>query len=336
MPRRFKMTIGGRKEMLLIRQAIATLCALFMLVATASGQPYPSRVVKLVVPYPPGGVVDITARLLAEHLQRELSATIIVENRAGAGGTLGANSVARAEPDGYTLLFSGAATHAFAPALYKTLPYDPVADFVPITQVSEGHLALAVLADSPIKDIAGFVATMKDKGEASNYASNGHGTYPHLAMELLKQTAGVQLTHVPFRGGNESVTALLGGQVQATLNHLPVIQPQAGAGKFRVLATSGGTRAELLPNIPTLKESGYDVVATAWFGLFAPAKIPDGIVERISAAVSRAAKNPAFGERLRAQGDEINVRGPEAFRALQKSELEKWKRVIDKAGITLN
>jgi tripartite-type tricarboxylate transporter receptor subunit TctC len=292
--------------------------------------------VKLVVPYPAGGAVDIIGRLLAEHLQRELNATIVVENKAGAGGVVGANSVAKAAPDGYTILLSGAATHAFAPSLFKALPYDPLADFIPITQVSEGHLALTVRADSGIKDLAGFIATMKDKGASSNYASNGSGTYPHLAMELLKQTAAIELMHIPFKGGNEAVTALLGGEVQVTLNHIPVVQPQAEAGAFRVLATSGTTRAQAFPDVPTLKESGYDIMASAWFGLFAPAKTPREIVERIHAAVARIAKDPGLLAKLRAQGDEIRVEGPDSFLALQKSELEKWKKVIAKAGIVIN
>jgi tripartite-type tricarboxylate transporter receptor subunit TctC len=155
--------------MLLIRQAIASLCALFTCVVAASGQPYPNRIIKLIVPYPPGGVVDITGRLLADHLQRELNATIVVENKVGASGTLAANFVAKAEPDGYTILFSGAATHAFAPALFKTLPYNPIAHFVPITQVSEGPLGLTVAANSGIEDLAGFITTMKEKGGTSNY-----------------------------------------------------------------------------------------------------------------------------------------------------------------------
>lgn len=152
----------------------------------AEGQQYPSRVIKLVVPYPAGGVVDVTGRLLAEHLQKELNGTIVVENKPGAAGTIGAAFVARAEPDGYTLLLSGAATHAFAPALQKSLPYDPIADFAPITQITDGPLALCISSTSPIKDLTGFVAEMRAKGQDTNYASNGFGTYPHLAMELLK------------------------------------------------------------------------------------------------------------------------------------------------------
>jgi len=278
--------------MLRVARVIASFCALFIFTTAASSQTYPSRVIKLVVPYPAGGAVDITGRLLADQLQKQLNATVIVENKVGAAGTLGANFVAKSAPDGYTILLSGAATHAFAPWLYKSLPYDPVTDFAPITEVTEGYLALTVSADSSIKDVGGFIAAAKEKGASMNYASNGYGTYPHLAMELLKQTAGIEITHIPYKGGNESITALLGGQVQVTLNHLPVVQPQAAAGTVRVLATSGSTRAQVFPNIPTLKESGSDVVASAWFGLFAPAGTPREIIDRLSAAVARAAKDP--------------------------------------------
>jgi tripartite-type tricarboxylate transporter receptor subunit TctC len=319
-----------------IRQFIASLCALLALSTTAHSQSYPSRIIKLVVPYPAGGAVDITGRLLADQLQKQLNATVIVENKVGAGGTLGANFVARSAPDGYTILLSGAATHAFAPWLYKSLPYDPVTGFVPITEVTEGYLALAVSANSSIKDVAGFIAATKEHGASMNYASNGYGTYPHLAMELLKQTAGIEIAHIPFKGGNESMTALLGGQIQVTLNHLPVVQPQAAAGTVRVLATSGAARAQAFPNVPTLKEAGYDVVASAWFGLFAPAGTPREIIDRLSAAVAQAANDPAFKAKLRAQGDEVHVEGPDSFAALQKSELEKWQKVIEKAGIVLN
>lgn len=315
------------------RAAAAVVCLLLACATTASAQPYPNRVIKLIVPFPAAGVVDITGRLLAEHLQKEINATIVVENRPGAGGTVGANFVARAEPDGYTLLLSGAATHAFAPSLFKTLPYDPIADFVPITQVSEGPLGLTVGVNSGINDVAGFVAAMKEKGASSNYASNGYGTYPHLAMELFKQTAGIQITHVSFRGGNEAITALLGAQVHATLNHVPIILPQANAGAIRVLATSGASRSQVLPRIPTLKEVGHDVVASAWFGLFAPAKTPLDIVNVVAAGVDRVAKIPVFKEKLLAQGDEVRVAGPANFLTYQRSELETWTRVIGKAGI---
>ena len=302
-------------------------------ICAAEAQQYPSRVIKLVIPYPAGGVVDVTGRLLAEHLQKELNGTIVVENKPGAGGTIGATFVARAQPDGYTLLLSGAATHAFAPALFKSLPYDPVADFAPITQVTDGPLALCVSSTSEIKDFASFVAHLKAKGAATNYASNGYGTYPHLAMELLKQTAGFQSVHVSFRGGNEAVTALLAGQVNLTFNHIPNVLPHIEQGTFRVLATSGSTRAQVLPKVPTVKEAGYDIVASAWFGLFAPAKTPPPIIDQVYQGVAKALQDTEVRNRLIAQGDEPVAKGPDKFRELQLSEMKTWIPVIRAAKI---
>jgi tripartite-type tricarboxylate transporter receptor subunit TctC len=302
-------------------------------VVPAEAQQYPSRVIKLVIPYPAGGVVDVTGRLLADHLQKELNGIIIIENKPGAGGTIGANFVARAEPDGYTLLLSGAATHAFAPSLYKSLPYDPVADFAPITQVTEGPLALCVPSASEIKDLGQFVSYLKAKGATTNYASNGNGTYPHLAMELLKQKAGFESVHVPFRGGNEAITALLGGQVDFTFNHIPNVLSHVEQGTLRALATSGSSRARVLPQVPTVKELGYDVVASAWFGLFAPARTPRPIIDQIYQGVSKVLENTDLKRRLLAQGDEALAEGPDKFRELQLTELKKWTAVIGAARI---
>lgn len=302
-------------------------------ISAADAQQYPSRVVKLVIPYPAGGVVDVTGRLLAEHLQQELKSTIVVENKPGASGTIGATFVARSEPDGYTLLLSGAATHAFAPSLFKSLPYDPVADFEPITQVTDGPLALCVLSTSEIKDLAHFVSYLKAKGAGTNYASNGYGTYPNLAVELLKQTAGFQSVHVAFRGGNEAVTALLAGQVDFTFNHIPIVLSHVEHGTFRALATSGAKRAQVLPKVPTVKEAGYDVVASAWFGLFAPAKTPRPIIDQIYQSVAKALQSTDLRKRIIAQGDEPLAEGPDKFRELQTGELKKWTTVIRAAKI---
>jgi tripartite-type tricarboxylate transporter receptor subunit TctC len=227
----------------------------------AVAQDYPNRVVRLVVPFPPGGVVDISGRLLAEELARQLGANVIVENKVGAGGTIGAAEVARAPADGYTILLGGAATHAFAPWVYKQLRYDPVKDFVAVTQFTEGPLALCVNATSNTGTLADFVKTMKTGSAALNYASNGNGTFPHLSVELMNQALGAKPQHVPFPGGAQAVTALMGGQVQFTQNHIPVVQAHVKSGRLRVLATTGATRSPSFPDAPTLKESGVDVVA---------------------------------------------------------------------------
>ncbi len=302
----------------------------------ALAQPFPNKVVRIIVPYPPGGVVDLTGRLLADQLRRELGGTVIVENKPGAGGTVGAAAVARSPADGYTILFSGAATHAFAPWLHKELPYDPVKDFIPVTQLTEGPLALCVNASSPATDLRGFIEMLKSRGEAVNYSSNGNGTYPHLSVELLKQATGLKPVHVPYKGGGEAVTALIAGEVQFSQNHIPIIQPHTKAGgRLRVLATTGSVRSSAFPDVPTLKEAGYDVVASAWFGLFVPAGTPRAIVDRLYEATAAAAKSPGLREKLAAQGDELVVEGPEKFREYQLAELEKWKRVISATGLTL-
>jgi tripartite-type tricarboxylate transporter receptor subunit TctC len=299
-------------------------------------QDYPNRPVRLVVPFPPGGVVDISGRLLAEELSRQLGVNVIVENKVGAGGTIGAAEVARSPADGYTILLGGAATHAFAPWVYKQLRYDPVKDFVAVTQFTEGPLALCVDATSGAGTLGEFVKAMKSGGAALNYASNGNGTFPHLSVELMNQALGAKPQHVPFPGGAQAVTALLGGQVQFTQNHIPVVQAHVKSGRLRVLATTGVTRSPSFPDAPTLKESGIDVVASAWFGLFVPAGTPAAVVERIHKATAAAASSPVLRERLAAQGDEVKVEGPARLQAFQVAELEKWRRVITSTGLKLD
>jgi tripartite-type tricarboxylate transporter receptor subunit TctC len=302
---------------------------------TAFAQAYPSKIVRLIVPYPPGGVVDITGRLLADQLSKQLGNNVIVENKPGAAGMIGATAVARSPADGYTVLFSGAATHAFAPSLYKEMQYDPVKDFIPVTQLVEGPLALCVNAASPITDLPGFVEMLKAKGNTVNYSANGNGTYPHLSVELFKQITGLQPVHVSYRGGGQAITALIAGEVQFSQNHIPIVLPHVRSGRLRVLATTGATRSSVFPDVPTLKEAGYDVVASAWFGLFAPAGTPRPIVDRLYEATAAAAKVPELRAKLMAQGDEIVVEGPDKFLAYQLSEIDKWKKVIARAGLKL-
>lgn len=299
-------------------------------------QDYPNRVVRLIVPFPAGGVVDIAGRLLAEELTRQLGANVIVENKVGAGGTIGATEAARAPADGYTILLGGAATHAFAPYVYKQLRYDPVKDFAPVTLFTEGPLALCVNATSAITNMKEFMQTVQRNGDAMNYASNGNGTFPHLSVELMNQILGVKPQHIPFPGGPQAITALIGRQVQFTQNHIPVVQAHVKSGRLRVVATTGATRSQAFPDVPTLKESGIDVVASAWFGLFMPAGAPPAVVERIHQATLAASKSQILRDKLAAQGDEVKVEGPARFQAFHAAELEKWRRVINTAGLKLD
>ena len=316
----------------LIRNAALVIFSLWVS-GFVSAQEYPNKPIQLVVPYPPGGVVDITGRLLADQLSRELGKQVIVINKPGAGGTIGADFVAKSPPDGYTILIGGAATHAFAPAMYKQLRYDPIKDFVPITQFTEGPLALTVNASAGIASVDEFFRVLRSKGDGANYSSNGIGTFPHLSVELLKQKTGTKAVHIPYPGGGQAVVALISNEVLFSQNHLPVVLPQAQANRVRILATTGASRSSVLPDVPTLKESGYDIVASAWFGLFAPAGTPQPIIQKLYEATALAAKSPALREKLALQGDDISVAGPAKFSAFQKSELEKWKNVIAVAEI---
>ncbi len=310
--------------------------ALTGMTASSWAQDYPHRVVRLIVPFPAGGVVDISGRLLAEELGRNLGVSVVVENKVGAGGTIGAAEVARAPADGSTILLGGAATHAFAPWIYKQLRYDPVKDFAPVTLFTEGPLVLCVNSTSAITTMKEFMQTLKRNGDAMNYASNGNGTFPHLSVELMKQSLGVKPQHIPFPGGAQAITALIGRQVQFSQNHIPVVQPHVKSGRLRALATTGGARSSAFPDLPTLKEEGIDVVASAWFGLFMPAGTPPALVERIHQATLAASKSQSLRDKLAAQGDDIKVEGPARFQAFHAAELEKWRRVIANAGLKLD
>jgi tripartite-type tricarboxylate transporter receptor subunit TctC len=315
--------------------SLALILGALGLAGPAQAQAWPgSDAVRLVVPFPPGGVVDIIGRVLAEQLAPALPGTVIVDNRAGAGGTIGAQHVSRASADGLTLLLGGAATHAFAPSIYKSLQYDPVKDFVPITQVSEGPLVLVVNAASDVKTLDDFMRKVAASGSSLNYASNGTGTYPHLAVELLKQSAGFKATHVPYKGGGQAMMALMANEVNFSLNHIPVVLGQIKSGRLRALATAGAERSPLFPDLPTLREAGHNVVASPWFGLFAPAGTPRIIIDRVAEATAKAMGTKEVREKMDAMGDQVAVHGPEAFAKFQAAELALWSKVIQAAGVT--
>lgn len=319
--------------MKLVARTALILISLLGSIGTAFAQDYPSKVVHLVVPYPPGGVVDLTGRILVDQLNRTTGGKFIVVNKPGAGGTIGAEFVARAPADGYTLCLCGAATNAFAPFIYKDLRYDPAKDFEPVTLFTEGPLVLTVNAASSIKNLDDFFVMLKESGSKVDYSSNGVGTFPHLSVELLKQSSSTQATHIPYQGGGKAVTALIANEVGFTQNHLPIIAPHIKSGRLRPLATTGESRSAVFPDVPTLKESGYEVVATAWFGVFAPAGTPQPIIKILSNAIATAAKSSELREKIALQGDELRVEGPTALKSFQAAELKKWKTVITDAEI---
>jgi tripartite-type tricarboxylate transporter receptor subunit TctC len=321
--------------MKLMHLALGTLALAALAGQAPAADDYPTKPISIVVPYPAGGVVDIVGRLVADKLGTSLGKRVIVENKPGAGGTIGAAAVARAAPDGYTLLLGGAATHVFAPLLYKSVPYDPVKQFAPITQLTAGPLVLVVNAGLPVHTVTEFLAHLRTNGDHVNYSSNGKGTFPHLAVELLRQAAGVNPTHVPYNGGPPAILALASGDVAFSVNHIPNVLAQIRAGKIRPLATTGLARSSAFPDLPTFDQAGFKGFETsAWFGLFAPPGTPQPIVERIARDCAEALKAKDLRDKLATQGDEPVGSTPGAFAAYIQGEIAKWTKVVRQAGIT--
>jgi tripartite-type tricarboxylate transporter receptor subunit TctC len=292
------------------------------LAPAAAQSDYPARPVRIVVPSSPGGGTDILARVLADHLSRSMGGQFFVENRPGAGQMIGIESVARAAPDGHTLLMA-ASTLAINPAMYRKVSYDALKDFAPITQVAGLPNVVLVHPSLPVQSLADLIALAKEKPGHLTYASAGIGTSPHMGMELLKSMAGIDLAHVPFRGTGPAVTEMLSGRVPVGLSNTLTAIPHIEGGTLRALAVTGAKRADALPKIPAIAEAGVPgYEALQWYGLLAPAGTPPEIVARIAADVSAALK-----ERLAADGAEAVGGTPAAFATLIRDELDKWAKV---------
>jgi tripartite-type tricarboxylate transporter receptor subunit TctC len=291
--------------------------------------------VRLIVPFPAGGPTDIVARPLARFLGEALHATIVVDNRGGAGGSVGAETVARASADGRTLLMGTVGTSAINPALYKTLPYDPQRDFTPIALVAQAPVAIVVHPSQPVNDVAELVALAKRMPGKLNYGSAGSGTPGHLTGEMFKSAAGIDMQHVPYRGSAPAMTDLLGGQLQVMFDPLQSVLSNVQAGRIRAIAVSSKTRAPVLPNVPTIAESGYSgFETTAWWGLFAPAKLPPALAEALSAGVERVVAGEAFRGNLERLGVIVSPMTGRAFADFQSEELVKWGKAVRDSGAT--
>lgn len=318
--------------------AAATLGRLLFIIAAGAASPalaYPTKIVTLVVPFPAGGVVDIIGRLVADKLGAQLGTKVIVENRPGAGGTLGAAFVARAEPDGYTLLVGGAAAQVFSPLIYPNIPYDPVKSFAPIIQLTSGPLVLVVPQSSPVTTFPEFESFVRREGERLNYASNGPGTFPHLAAELYRQATGAKFTHIPYSGGPKAILALITNEVGFSINHIPNIMGMVKSGKLRAIATTGRKRSASYPDLPTFAEGGVTGFETsAWFALFAPAGTPNAIIDKLNAETAKALKSRDLRDKLALQGDETVGGSPEDLAAYLQAELAKWPAVVKAAKVT--
>jgi tripartite-type tricarboxylate transporter receptor subunit TctC len=303
----------------------------------AFAQGYPAKPIHLIVPFPPGGPTDIVGRLVGQKLSEGLRQPVIVENRAGAGGTVGSTAAAKAPADGYTLLYGSTSTLAIAPALYRDLAYDPRGAFAPISLVSRGAIIAAVNAQVPARTLQEFIALAKKTPGKLSYASAGSGTPPHLAAELFKSVAGVDLLHVPYKGGAPAINDLVGAQVQAIFEGEVVLLPHIKSGRVRALAITGAKRTPELPDVPTFAEAGlpqYD--AYFWSGLVAPAGTPPAVVEKLNSVLLQALNAPDAREALKRQGLEAAGTTPQQFAAFISREVERWGEVVKASGAKLD
>ncbi|WP_149538585.1 Bug family tripartite tricarboxylate transporter substrate binding protein [Siccirubricoccus phaeus] len=306
--------------------------ALPFLSGAAAAQDWPSRPIRLVVPFPPGGSTDLLARRIGEKLSPALGQPVVVENRPGAGGTTGSEMVARAAPDGATILFGVTGTHGVAPSLFPRLGYDPLKDFAPISLVVTAPLVLVVRRDLPARDLAGFIAAAKAAPGDITYGTPGNGTSMHLTGVMFDMQAGTRLSHVPYRGSGPALNDLVAGNLATMFGDLLVVLPQLRAGTIRALAVTGAQRHPLLPEVPTMAEAGLPgFLALSWQGLFAPAGTPPAIVARLANEVHAAVTAPDMREFFASQGFAIEGSAPEVFRALLETEIPKWAAVV-KAG----
>jgi tripartite-type tricarboxylate transporter receptor subunit TctC len=311
--------------------------ALLLFFNPSWAQTYPSKSIKLVVPFPPGGVADIIARPLAEGLSNDLGQSVVVDNKGGATGTIGASFVANASADGYTLLLGTSNEITMSPTLFKALPYDPNIAFTPITTVGDFPNVLVVGPSVTSKNFNEFVEFIRSKPNKVTFASSGTGSTNHLTAVLFANQAKLEIINVPYRGGGPALADLLGGQVDALFATLPSAMAQIKAGKLRALAVTGNVRSAVLPDVPTIKELGIPgVIVTTWNGVLAPAKLPPKIVKQLHDAFIHVAEEPAFKEKMISVGVEPMTSSSAEFNIRIKNEYEKWSTLIKRSGMTMD
>lgn len=323
--------VSRRDSLLALAATVALATTAFA--APARAQDFPARTVTLVVPYPAGGPVDAVARVLAEGAAASLGQAMVVENRAGASGIVGAGAVAKAQPDGYTIVLGTNQTHATNESLIKTTPYKAAVDFAPVALVAEVPHVLVARKDLPANSLADLVKLAKDQPGAFTYGSTGNGSASHLAAELFKTRAGLDLLHVPFKGAAPMTNELLGGRLDVAFATLPSVIGQIEAGNLKAIAVASPKRAAALPKVPTLTEAGVPgVEADAWFALFAPARTPAPVIDRLYRAVGAALAKDATREALAKQGMTVALKPPAELGAMIPREVEKWAGVIRISG----
>lgn len=320
--------------------AMLGMCAVFSVMlwsAAVSAQAYPTKPVKFIVAYPPGGPTDILARMLSPKLQAGLGQPFLVESRPGAGGNVGTDFVAKSPPDGYTILLSASGPLAINVTLYKSLPFDPLKDLTPVIHVASVPLVLVVHPSVPAQTVRELIALLKSKPDGYSFSSAGNGTPQHLSAELFQTMAGVKMVHVPYKGSAPAINDLVGGQVLIAFESMVAVLPQVKGGRLRALATTGTRRSSLLPDVPTVAEAGVPgYVSIAWYGVVAPGGTPKAIVDRLNAEIAKALDTPELKQRLAELGSDPVHGTPEQFGAFIKSETVRWGKVVKESGATVD
>ncbi len=303
----------------------------------ASAQDYPIKPIKIIVPFPPGGTADLMARLVSERLSARLGQSIVVDNRGGAGGNIGAEIAAKSPPDGYTLLLGNASVLTINPHLFSSVPFDSFKDFSPIYIFAEVPLVLMVTADSKFQSFDHLVKTLSSEPGKWNYASGGNGSTTHLSMELLKTQMGLEVTHVPYKGSGPAIPAVVSGRVPMMFELLPTAAPLIAGKKVRALAVTSKQRSDSFPDVPTVAEAAkLDYEVTSWFGIVGPANMPPEVSARLAKEIALVAAEPAFGERLKSLGALPVKDGPDGVAKRMRRDSDKWSSLIKKANVTVD
>ena len=316
------------------RLSSLSLLAIMLAMAPAlHAQPYPSKPIRIIIPFPAGDSLDTMSRLIAPKLTERLGQNIVVDNRAGAAGQLGLELAARAAPDGYTIVGGQGGNLAVQPHTYKKLPYDPLKDFAPVAISTTNYLALVVNPNAPFKSVKDVIAYAKNNPGKLSFASNGEGGFPHMAIEMLRQQAGFEYLHIPYKGGTQIVTELMGGRVDATILGIGVLAPFIRAGRIRLVAVTSAARAEQFPDVPTVAETYPGYASGGWFGYLAPAGTPPKIVALLNQEINRAMMMPDVKEKLIAIGLTVVAETPESFAQTLRSDYEKYGKLIRAIGL---
>jgi len=317
----------------MLRTALLLALSGVFTINTAMAQTYPSKPIRIMAPFSPGGPVDITARILAQKLGESLGQPVVVENRAGASGMIGAEMVAKSPPDGYMLL-ANSSIHVIVPSLFAKMTYDPVRDFIPVSVASSSPLMLVVTPALPVKNVKGFIALAKSRPGEMSFGSSGPGSSTHLTAELLKSVTGTNMVHIPYKGQGQAITDVITGQIQFMFNSPSAVGAFIKAGRLRPLGITSEKRLPQWPDVPTFVETGYkDMVTGSWYGIWVPAKTPQAIVTKLNTEIVRIVNLPDVRQRIIDMGGEPVANSSAEFDVFQKAEMARWAKIVKQAGI---